>query len=105
MIGIPKVARYSQERQTIAVPRGNRYATLVQVGRRDFGGELVLGDDKLPPGLIWNSENMPANLDTIPVVFEATAAATPGGVLIRLNAKHADPEQGPRGAGSTRWPS
>lgn len=98
VIGIPKVALYSQERQTIAVPRGNRYATLIQVGRRDFGGELILGADKLPAGVTWNSENMPANLDTIPVVFEATAAATPGGLLTPLNAKHADPKQAPLGS-------
>ena len=43
VVSIPKVAQYSQERQTIAVPRGNRMATLVNVARGDFGGELVDG--------------------------------------------------------------
>ena len=46
-LSIPKVALFSQERQTIAVPRGNRYATLIQAARRDFGGELVLGADEI----------------------------------------------------------
>ncbi len=37
VVSIPKVAQYSQERQTITVPRGNRMATLVNVARADFG--------------------------------------------------------------------
>ena len=42
-VSIPKVALFSQERQTITVPRGNRMATLVSVGRANFGGELIAG--------------------------------------------------------------
>ena len=71
VVSIPKVALYSQERQTIAVPKGNRMATLVNVARADFGGDLVMGADGLPAGVTLNAENMPANLDTVPVVFEA----------------------------------
>ncbi len=93
VVGIPKVAQYSQERQTIVVPRGNRFATLIQVGRRDFGGELVLGAEKLPPGVTWNSETMRPNLDVIPVVIEAAADAPLGGLLTQLTARHADPKQ------------
>ena len=39
-LSIPKVALFSQERQTIPVPRGNRYAALISAARADFGGEL-----------------------------------------------------------------
>jgi len=92
-VSIPKVALYSQERQTIAVPRGNRMATLVNVRRENFGGELVLGAQELPAGMTMNAENMAANLDTVPVVFEAAAAAPLSGKLTALTARHVDPKQ------------
>jgi hypothetical protein len=92
-LSIPKVALFSQERQTIAVPRGNRYATLISAARRDFGGELVMGAEGLPAGVTMSSENMAANLDIVPVLFEADAAAPVGGALAGLNARHADPAQ------------
>ncbi|MEE3055166.1 MAG: PPC domain-containing protein, partial [Planctomycetota bacterium] len=66
---IPRVARYSQERQSISVPRGNRYTALVSVSRRNFGGELVFSCADLPAGLSISGENMPANMTTIPVLF------------------------------------
>src|SRR5437870_1611616 len=90
---IPKVALYSQERQTIVVPRGNRYATLVQAGRANFGGELVIGANGMPKGIALQSENMQANLDVVPVVFEAAADAPVAGNLVDLVARHADPAQ------------
>ena len=40
--GIPRVARYSQSRQQIYVPRGNRYATMISAERLNFGGELTI---------------------------------------------------------------
>src|SRR5207249_9894323 len=64
---IPRVAQNSQERQAIAVPRGNRMATLVSVSRANFGGELTLGVDNLPAGLAVNTENVAANMDVVPV--------------------------------------
>ena len=93
VVSIPKVALYSQERQTIAVPRGNRMATLVNVARADFGGELVMGADGLPAGVTMINENMLANLDTVPVVFEAAPTAVIGGKLAGLTARHVDPAQ------------
>ena len=41
-LGIPRVDRYSQTRQTIVVPRGNRYGTLILATRADFGGPIEL---------------------------------------------------------------
>jgi hypothetical protein len=90
-LNIPKVSLFSQERQTIAVPRGNRYATLVVANRADFGGDLVMGSDALPAGVKLSAETMPSNLNVIPVLFEATADAPVAGKLVELNAHHADP--------------
>lgn len=91
-LNIPKVALYSQERQTIVTPRGNRYATLVAVNRYDFGGELTLGSAGLPSGVTMTAPNMPANLTVVPVLFEAAADAPVGGTLAQITAKHADPK-------------
>ncbi len=92
-VSIPKVALFSQERQTIAVPRGNRMATLVNVARANFGGELIVGAQELPAGLALRAENMAANLDVVPVVFEAKADAPLAGKLTALTARHVDPKQ------------
>ncbi len=92
VVSIPKVALFSQERQTISVPRGNRMATLVSVGRANFGGEVTLGAAGLPAGLKMNAENMAGNLDVVPVVFEADAGAAVAGGLVDLTARHADPK-------------
>ncbi len=93
VVSIPRAVIYSQERQAVAVPKGNRMATLVTVSRRDYGGEVVLGATALPAGLKMQAETMPANLDTIPVVFEADPSAPVAGTLADLTAAHADPKQ------------
>ena len=93
VVSIPRAVQYSQERQAVAVPRGNRMATLVSVARSDFGGELVMGADGLPAGVAMAAENMAANMDTVPVVFEATPAAAVGGKLASLNVRCVDPAQ------------
>lgn len=92
-LSIPKVNIASQERQTISVPRGNRYATLIAASRGDFGGELVLSAEGLPKGMTMSSENMAANLDVVPVLFEAAADATVAGKLANIVGRHADPAQ------------
>ena len=81
----------SQERQSIAVPKGNRFATLVIANRAEFGGPLALGLDKLPPGLTIAADAVDPGLNLVPVVFEAKADAPTGGVLGTLTATPADP--------------
>ncbi len=92
-LSIPKVSLYSQERQMVPVPRGNRFAVLVNVARGEFGGEVLLGADKLPKGMTAAADNMAPYLDTLPVVFEAAADAPVAGNLANLSAKHVDPKQ------------
>lgn len=92
-LGIPRVARYSQYRQQIYVPRGNRFATLISASRVNFGGELILDGKDLPPGIKMVAEPMAANMNLMPVVFEAAADAPIGGKLVDFTARHADPKQ------------
>jgi hypothetical protein len=87
----------SQERQTIVVPKGNRFATLVRATRADFGGEVTLSADGLPAGITMNAENVAENLDVVPVVFEATPDAPVAGKLLDLTGACAKPEVAVKG--------
>ncbi len=91
--GIPKVDGNNvsnQDRQTIVVAKGNRYATLVNVGRADWGGPATVGFDKLPPGLGLVADPVDPGLGQVPVVFEAKPDAPTAGLLADLQAKPAD---------------
>lgn len=91
-LSIPRVERYGQYRQQIYVPRGGRFATLINAGRANFGGELVLEGKDLPEGITMICENMPANMSSMPVVFEAAADAPLSGKLLAFTARHVDNE-------------
>jgi hypothetical protein len=92
-LGIPRVERYGQYRQTLFVPRGNRFGTLITASRSNFGGDLVLEGKDLPQGITLYAEPMPANLNVMPVVLEAAADAPLAGKLVDFTARHADPNQ------------
>ena len=83
-LGIPEFARNSQERNTASVPRGNRYATLIRVGRSNFGGDVALHAPELPAGVTMASDLIAASVNEVPVVFEAAADAPIGARLIPL---------------------
>ena len=89
-VGIPRVARYSQSRQQIYVPRGNRYATVISAERLNFGGELTIDGLQLPAGVTMIAQPMPANLNVMPVVFEAAADAPLAGALLDFRMKPTD---------------
>lgn len=101
-LGIPRVERYGQYRQQVFIPKGNRYGTLISANRANFGGDLLLMESQLPPGVIMHCEPMPANQNLMPVVFEATADAVIGGALVDFRAKHADPNQNLEGGFTNR---
>lgn len=94
-LSIPRIDRYSQTRQTIFVPRGNRYAVLINASRRNFGGDLTLDGSQLPDGITMTTPVMKDGQGQVPVVFEAAADAPLGGKLIRFEARQVtadDPE-------------
>lgn len=87
---IPRVARYSQSRQQIYVPRGNRYATLISAQRGNFGGDLKVDELQLPPGITMIAPPMPASMNVMPVVFEAAADADLTGALVDFRLRPVD---------------
>lgn len=100
-LSIPRVERYGQYRQQVFVPRGGRFATLINAGRSNFGGELVLEGKDLPAGMTMLCEKMPANMNTMPVVFEAAADAPLSGKLLDFTARHVENEAIRGGFGNT----
>ena len=92
LVAIPKVAQYSQDRQTISVPKGNRFATLMTVQRRDIAGDLKLIAEKLPPGVTVSVDEVSTGIDSFAVVFEATKDAPVAGSLTEIKALPADPK-------------
>ncbi len=93
MIGIPRVERYGQSRQTVVVPRGNRYGAIIQATRADFGGPIELLQKNLIPGVTMTARPMHPSTTFMPVVFEATDNAPLGGTAVDLRAKLSDPKQ------------
>jgi hypothetical protein len=75
-----------QLRQSIAVPAGNRCT--VQVGifatNRPFAGELELVGMNLPKGVTIHAPKITQGMTRVPVVFEASAGATPQAALVEL---------------------
>ncbi len=77
----------NQDRRAIAVPKGNRYASLVRIKRWDIGGDVVLEPKDLPPGITAVAGPIDKSVDTIPVVFEAAADAQPAARAFEFQAK------------------
>ena len=97
-VEIPRTVQYQQYRQTIFVPRGNRFATLLQANRNNFGGDIVLNDNPLPAGVTATWRPMPGNVNVMPIVFEATAEAELAGGLFPFTARAADEKVAVQGA-------
>ena len=89
-LSVPEVVKDSQERQAVAVPRGNLYGTVLRVKRSDFYGAIQAASADLPSGVTMQVAPMPDNADTVPVVFQATPDAAVAGKLSRFTVAAAD---------------
>ncbi len=85
------VINSSQQRRAVPVPKGNRYATLVQVRRADVGGDALIELKDLPPGVTASFDKVDKSVDRIAMVFEAKADAAPAQKRFEIVAKPAEP--------------
>ncbi len=93
--GIPKVDGNNvsnQDRQSVTVPKGGRYATLVNVQRAEWGGPAALTFPGLPAGMTATADPVDPGFGTVPVVFEAKPDAAVAGGLLDFVATPADPK-------------
>lgn len=81
---LPPPARKTQDRQVIAVPRGNRAAAFLGVRRDGFAGPVALAAGELPAGVKVALRPVAADEYLLPVVFEAAADAPLGGKLVAV---------------------
>jgi hypothetical protein len=86
-----------QARKTMDIPRGGRYATLVNVTRQGFRGDTKFEVEGLPAGVAMSADQLPAAVTQFPVVFEATKEAPLATGLAGLFASSADPATPLRG--------
>jgi hypothetical protein len=85
------VINSSQQRRSVPVPRGNRYATLVQVKRADVGGDALLEAKDLPAGVTAAFDKVDKSVDRIAMVFEAKPDAAPAQKRFTIEAKLTEP--------------
>ncbi|MDG1356842.1 MAG: PPC domain-containing protein [Akkermansiaceae bacterium] len=90
---IPVGKRYdSQFRKMISVPRGNRYATVVNISRQNTSCECRLQADSLPAGVTMKHSSAPQSANNFLAVFEASADAPLAGGLHRFTISDANAE-------------
>ena len=89
-VNIRRNDRFSQRRQQIAIPQGNRFGLLMDASRKNFGGRIKLIADSLPEGVTMECQPMAANMNFMPVVFTATEDAVIDGDLFEIKAQHAE---------------
>jgi hypothetical protein len=82
---LPAPVRKSQDRQVIAVPRGNRVVAFVGVRRDGFDGPVALRVSELPKGVTLDIKDIPADKYLTPLVCEARADAPLGALLVKLD--------------------
>ena len=91
---LPVVERVnSQKWKTFPVPRGNRYAAVVNVARENIACDAVFEAGSLPPGVTMSAARIPRNVTSFPVVFEAAPDAPEGAGLhaFRIRSEGIDP--------------
>lgn len=85
---IPEVNRNdSQGRQAMVVPRGGRFMTMMNIRRNNFGGDVIFDPKGLPAGVKVDVDDIPGNLTSIPVVFEAAPDAPIGSTFVDLQGR------------------
>jgi hypothetical protein len=85
---LPVVERVlSQKWKMLPIPRGNRYATVVNFTRENIGCNLQLHALSLPAGVTMHAPPVPKGTTSFPVMFESTADAPIAGGLHTIQVK------------------
>ena len=78
---------------TVSVPRGGRFAVMVNAARANFGGELRIAAEGLPRGVTASPVTMAASMSSVPMIFTAAADAPLDGALVDLVGRSTNPKQ------------
>ncbi len=73
---LPTVERVNTQKwKVFSIPRGNRYAAVVNIARENVAGDTLFEAESLPPGVTMHVAKVPRTVTAFPVVFEAAADA------------------------------
>lgn len=78
-------------RQFAAVPKGGRYAALVNITRNNVSGDFKWEAPTLPPGVKLLNDVAPASYGSMPLLYEAAPDAPLGGGVSQVKLTPADP--------------
>ena len=79
---LPTIERVqTQKWKTFPVPRGNRYAAVINLTRENSSCDAIFEAGSLPGGITLHSAPIPRSITTFPVVFEAAPDAAVSGLL------------------------
>jgi Bacterial pre-peptidase C-terminal domain len=81
---LPGPSRKSQDRQVIAVPRGNRVMGYIGAHREGFEAPVKVNVGSLPSGVKFDVREIASGSYLAPFVVEAAADATLGATLVKL---------------------
>lgn len=81
-------------RQFIAIPKGGRYATLVNAARSNVSGDFKFEAAGMPAGSKLLTETLPKDYSSIPLLFESQPDAPLGSATVALKLNPVDPAQG-----------
>ena len=84
-------------RQFIPVPKGGRYATLVNVSRNNVAGDFKFEVQNMPQGVKLLTELAPKDLGSVPLLFEAAPDAPLGHQVVPIYLNAVDPNTKSRG--------
>lgn len=85
VVSMPEFQRRDMQfRKTMDIPRGGRFATVVNVSRKNVRTDGTFEVKNLPPGVTYKADVIPANVTSFPVVFYAAKDAPIGGKLSEL---------------------
>ena len=85
---LPTIERVNTQKwKTFPVPRGNRYAAIVNIVRENIACDALFEAASLPPGITLHSPPISRGMTTFPIVFDAAPDASVGGGLYPFSLK------------------
>lgn len=90
---LPTVERVnSQKWKTFPVPKGGRYAAVVNLKREDHGSDSIFEAESLPAGVTLHAPRVSRNVSSFPIVLEAAPDAPLDAALHRFRIRSLDVE-------------
>jgi len=80
-LSVPIFRKDTQDRQCVAIPRGNRQGIVIAAQKENFSGDVLVQLKNLPEGVTAHVPPLVASAPAIPVILEAAATA-PGAVRL-----------------------